>query len=63
MKVPFIDLAAQYQSIKSEIDQAIQSVVESGSFVGGNQVRAFENNFAKLSGVDHCESRLFMSAI
>ncbi len=53
MKVPFLDLKAQYQSIKLEIDEAIQSVVESCAFVKGPAVRQFEKNFAEYCGAKY----------
>lgn len=54
MKVPFIDLAAQYNSIKPEIDQAVNSILTSGSFIGGETVKTFERDFAKFCGVSEC---------
>lgn len=54
MNVPFVDLKAQYHSIKNEIDKAISTVIEEASFIGGNPVSEFENKFKKLYGVDHC---------
>ena len=54
MKVPFFDLTAQYRSIKSEIDSAIASVLESGYFIGGHVVADFEKNFALSCGMKHC---------
>lgn len=54
MKVTFFDLTAQYHSIKSEVDAAITSVLESGSFIGGNVVSGFEKNFALSCGTKHC---------
>lgn len=54
MEVPFIDLKAQYRSIKAEIDQAVEAVFESGQFVGGKFVHEFESSFSSLLGVDHC---------
>lgn len=54
MEVPFVDLKAQYRSIKSEIDQAVEAVFESGQFVGGKFVNQFESSFASLLGVKHC---------
>ncbi len=56
MKVPFVDLNAQYLSIKSEIDSAIQEVIENSSFIGGAGVKAFEANFGHLLGVEHVVS-------
>jgi dTDP-4-amino-4,6-dideoxygalactose transaminase len=54
MEVPFVDLKAQYRSIKSEIDQAVKAVFESGQFVGGKFVDQFESSFASLLGINHC---------
>jgi dTDP-4-amino-4,6-dideoxygalactose transaminase len=54
MKVPFVDLYSQYQSIQSEIDSAIQNVIKETAFIGGKYVEEFETNFANLYGVKHC---------
>jgi dTDP-4-amino-4,6-dideoxygalactose transaminase len=51
MKVPFVDLKAQYQSIKPEIDQAIAKVIDQTSFIGGPFVNQFEKDFARAYGV------------
>jgi dTDP-4-amino-4,6-dideoxygalactose transaminase len=56
MNVPFVDLKAQYQSIKSEIDPAIQTVLNETAFVGGKYVEGFEKAFAEKFGVKHCVS-------
>jgi dTDP-4-amino-4,6-dideoxygalactose transaminase len=56
MNVPFVDLKAQYQSLKSEIDPAIQTVLSETAFVGGKYVEGFEKAFAEKSGVKHCVS-------
>lgn len=56
MNVPFVDLKAQYQSIKSEIDTAIQAVICDTAFVGGKYVDDFEKAFASKYGVKHCIS-------
>jgi dTDP-4-amino-4,6-dideoxygalactose transaminase len=53
MPIPLVDLKAQYQSIKSEIDPAIMAVVESCSFVMGKEMYAFEEEFARYCGVKH----------
>jgi dTDP-4-amino-4,6-dideoxygalactose transaminase len=45
-KLPLVDLQAQYASIKTEVDAAMMSVVESAAFVGGPAVREFEAAFA-----------------
>ena len=49
MKVPFVDLKKQYISIKEDIDNAISSVVNETSFIGGTHVKEFENDFAKYT--------------
>jgi dTDP-4-amino-4,6-dideoxygalactose transaminase len=53
MKVPFLDLKAQYESIKDEISEAIQQVLDSCAFAGGPFVEEFEKNFAKLCDCKH----------
>ena len=54
MEIPFVDLKAQYASIKGEIDQAISDVIASSAFIGGPFVKAFESSFAAFSGAKHC---------
>jgi dTDP-4-amino-4,6-dideoxygalactose transaminase len=56
MNVPFVDLKVQYQSIKAEIDPAIQAVLSDAAFVGGKYVEGFEKAFAEKFGVKHCIS-------
>jgi dTDP-4-amino-4,6-dideoxygalactose transaminase len=48
--IPFLDLKAQYLSIKDEIGEAIAAVLESGHFVLGEQVESFEHDFAAYCG-------------
>jgi len=52
--IPFVDLKAQYDSIKPEIDAAIASVIAETAFIGGPHVAAFEDAFARYCGVSHC---------
>ena len=52
--IPFVDLNRQHQAIKADIAEAINSVIDSGWFILGPQVEAFENEFALYSGVAHC---------
>lgn len=54
MKVPFLDLKAPYQELKGELDSAYQRVMESGWFIMGVEVEAFEREFAAYCGVKHC---------
>lgn len=56
MKIPFVDLQAQYQNIKLEIDGAMSSVMRDTAFVGGSgnkYIRKFESDFASYLGVKH----------
>ncbi len=54
MRVPFVDLEAQYLSIKNEVDEAISEVLLSSAFIGGKFVQKFEESFASYLGVKHC---------
>lgn len=56
MIIPFADLAAQYLAHQTEIDAAIQDVLEHAAFIGGPRVRAFEDAFAAACDVSHCIS-------
>jgi dTDP-4-amino-4,6-dideoxygalactose transaminase len=51
--IPLVDLAAQYHSIKSEIDLAVFSTLESGHFILGPAVSRFEESIALYLGVKH----------
>jgi len=51
--IPFVDLKAQYASIKDEVTPAIQSVLESCQFTLGSEVIAFEKEFAAYCNVQH----------
>jgi len=51
--IPFVDLKAQYHSIKQEVDAAILKTIESCQFTLGSEVAAFENDFAAYSQVKH----------
>ncbi len=48
--IPFLDLGAQYRELKPEIDAAVIRVLESGQFVGGQEVTALEEEFASYCG-------------
>ncbi len=56
MHIPFVDLKSQYLSIKSEIDAAIRKVVDETTFIGGKEVKEFENAFAAYVGAKYCIS-------
>jgi dTDP-4-amino-4,6-dideoxygalactose transaminase len=53
MKVPFLDLKAQYESIKKEINPAIQEVLDSSAFAGGPFVKRFEDEWAAFCNCSH----------
>ncbi len=54
MKVPFLDLKIQYESIKNQIDPAIQNVIDNTAFILGKAVSDFEEKFANEHQVKHC---------
>jgi len=49
--IPFVDLKAQYQSIKSEIDDAIVNVINDTAFIKGKYVDRFEKQYSEIYGV------------
>jgi dTDP-4-amino-4,6-dideoxygalactose transaminase len=51
--IPFLDLKAQYTSIKPEIDAAVMKILESSQFVLGEEVAGFERDFAAYCGATH----------
>src|SRR5438270_13702277 len=53
MKVPLLDLKAQYASIRDEIRAAMDRVVESQTFILGPEVKALENEIAAYCGCAH----------
>lgn len=54
MRVPFLDLREAYRALKPELDEAYRRVMESGWFILGPEVEAFETEFAAYCGVGHC---------
>jgi dTDP-4-amino-4,6-dideoxygalactose transaminase len=54
MHVPFVDLKAQYRSLQSEFDAAVQQVLAETAFVSGRYAAAFERSFAEYLGAEHC---------
>ena len=53
MKIPFINLKRQYQSIKEEIDESIHRIVDSQNFILGDEVKNFEEKMADYCGAKH----------
>jgi dTDP-4-amino-4,6-dideoxygalactose transaminase len=54
MSIPFVDLKAQYESIKGDIDAAIASVIDQTAFIGGGVIKEFEVDFAAYIRTKHC---------
>lgn len=52
--IPFVDLRLQYESIQSEIDQAVREVFTNAQFIGGEPVKRFEKEFSSLLGSNYC---------
>jgi dTDP-4-amino-4,6-dideoxygalactose transaminase len=53
IRVPFVDLKLQHQPIQTELQQAVQAVIERGDFVLGQALKDFEAAFAAASGVEY----------
>ncbi len=54
MKIPLVDLQAQYRTIQPEVDSAVRGVLERADFILGGAVSEFEAAFAQFIGTKHC---------
>lgn len=54
MKIPFLDIKSPYLELKNELDEAYRRVMESGWFILGSEVEAFEQEFALYCNAKHC---------
>jgi dTDP-4-amino-4,6-dideoxygalactose transaminase len=54
VSVPFLDLKASYEELRGELDEAFRRVMESGWYILGKELSAFEEEFAAYCGVEHC---------
>src|SRR6202046_2084088 len=54
MKVPVLDLKAEYAALRDEILPALERVCQNSAFVLGAEVEAFEREFADFCGTKHC---------
>jgi len=54
MQIPLVDLHAQYLTIKDEIDEAIARVISRSAFIGGDELRQFEKEFASYCEANAC---------
>jgi dTDP-4-amino-4,6-dideoxygalactose transaminase len=54
--IPLVDLSIQHRAIAAEIEPQLARVMETGAFIDGADVGAFEEEFAAYCGVEHCIS-------
>lgn len=54
MKVPFLDLAASYRELQTELESSILQSLRSGWYIGGEDVAGFEADFATYTHTAHC---------
>jgi len=54
MRVPFVDLTAQYEAHRSEFDSALAEVIANNAYIGGEPVKEFERRYAEKYGVRNC---------
>ncbi len=54
MQIPFLDLPAQYRSLRPKVDEAMQAVLDAGTYASGPAVEAFEKDFAAYCEAEHC---------
>ena len=54
MKVPVLDLKTEYAELRDEILAALDRVCQNSSFVLGEEVEAFEREYADFCGTRHC---------
>ncbi len=54
MSIPFIDLKAQYQALKPQIQERINRVLEHGQYIMGPEVKELEDKLVAYTGAKHC---------
>ncbi|MEL6412428.1 MAG: DegT/DnrJ/EryC1/StrS family aminotransferase [Pseudomonadota bacterium] len=54
MQVPFLDIRSTYEDLHEEIDEAVSRVLQSGWYILGPELGAFEAEFASYCGTKHC---------
>jgi len=52
-KIQMVDLKTQYEHIKTEVDAAIQQVINNTAFINGPEVKSFQSELEKYLGVKH----------
>ncbi len=54
MRIPFVDLTAQYHAHKSEFDAALATVIQKNAFIAGEPAKEFERKFSEAYGTRNC---------
>lgn len=54
MNIPFLDLFNPHEELRSDLNLAFQRVINSGSYILGNEVKLFEKEFANFCETNHC---------
>ena len=54
MNIPFLDLHASYKELETDLDKAVKRVLNSGFYILGPEVEAFEDEFAHFCDVNYC---------
>jgi dTDP-4-amino-4,6-dideoxygalactose transaminase len=54
MRIPFLDLEAPHQELKTELEAAFSRVLDSGWYIVGKELESFESSFAEYCNVKHC---------
>jgi len=52
--IPLLDIHAQHDAVRAELDEAISGVLAHGRFVGGPEIAAFEREYAAYCRAEHC---------
>jgi dTDP-4-amino-4,6-dideoxygalactose transaminase len=55
-KIQMVDLNSQYMRIKTEVDKAVKTVIDSSAFINGKQVISFAENLARYNAVKHVQT-------
>ena len=54
LNIPFVDLRAQYATLREEVTAAVLTVLEGSQYIGGAPVEKFEHEFADFVGAKYC---------
>lgn len=54
MNIPFLDLKAPHEELRTELREAFERVLDSGWYILGTEVRQFEREFAEYCAAEHC---------